>query len=174
MCSRCPLITSFGHAPLVPVPEPLKPTLMKTPLLNALGNVSRTLDLTFFPSVLPLVLRRFLIAATLFSIALSARAQFVAYVDYSPGTNTGPYTLRFMGPVSSGFLSNAADGITTPVFVTFSTNGAVTFGATAAEPAPGTPAYGTFNGYVNFGTSSQAVIQVPSNVFQIYTFTNLN
>jgi hypothetical protein len=129
-------------------------------------------------------LNRTLCATLFLAMAATAQAQFVAYFDHARGTNangvgTHQYTLSYLANVSgsSGFFTNISDGVTTPVVLISTTNGAgaaISTGTSAGVPAAGTPAYATFNGFVYFGTTNASAIQVPSNSFQVYTFSNLN
>src|ERR1051325_6186114 len=125
------------------------------------------------------ILRHSLYCALFGSMVHDLPAQFVSYFDHSRGAGTHQYTLSFFANTnrSSGLFTNAADGVTTPVVLTATTNGtgtAISTGGTAAEPAAGTPAYITFNGFVTFGSTSMSAIQVPANSFHVYTFSNLN
>src|ERR1043165_825040 len=125
------------------------------------------------------IFRSFVWCVVFGCIAHNLPAQFISYFDHSRGAGTHQYTLSFFANTnrSSGFFTNAADGITTPVVLIATTNGtgtAISTGGTAAEPAAGTPAYNAFNGFVTFGSSSMSAIQVPANSFHVYTFSNLN
>jgi len=107
-------------------------------------------------------------------------AQFVGYFDHVRGAGTHQYSLVFRADISgsSGLFTNIASGVATPVTLTATSSGTgnpITTGSLAAEPAPGTPAYNTFNGFVTFGTNNNNnAIQVPVNTFLTYTFSNLN
>jgi hypothetical protein len=119
---------------------------------------------------------RFFAAALFLMIAAGTQAQFVAYFDHSRGAGTHANTLSFLvhTPASSGYLTNAADGVTTPVVLIATTNGAMSVGTGSAEPAAGTPAYATFNGFVRFDDSPGSALQVGLNESVTYTFSNLN
>ena len=121
-----------------------------------------------------------LTAAVCICLETSSRAEFVGFFDHARGPETHEYTLSFFATTSgsSGLFTNISDGVTTSVRLTSTvSNGpnAILTGSLAGVPAPGTPAYETFNGYVDFATNSfAAAIQVPIGSYLIYTFSNLN
>ncbi|HSU52746.1 MAG TPA: immunoglobulin domain-containing protein, partial [Candidatus Dormibacteraeota bacterium] len=112
--------------------------------------------------------------------AAVAPAQFIAFNDHSPGTNTAPNvtTWNIMGnsPGSAGALKDIDSGTTLGVTLTITRSGSVTAVGTAGNPNPGTPLYNTFNGYVDFlaATNTDSVVQVPAGSVVTYTFTGLN
>ena len=112
-------------------------------------------------------------------LPISAPAQFVGFFDHARGTGTHPHTLSFYATTNgaSGLFTNISDGVTTSVRLITTTNGtgsAISVGTLAGNPAAGTPAYETFNGFVDFSTNTAAAIQIPQNSFLVYTFSNLN
>jgi hypothetical protein len=115
----------------------------------------------------------------LLAMAEGAQAQFVSFFDHARGTGTHQLTLVFPATTSgsTGNFTNVSTGVTVPITLTSTTsnNGALVNGAPAAGlPAPGTPAYNTFDSYVDFVGSPGASIQIPSNCFLVFTFSNLN
>src|SRR5881397_3808975 len=86
--------------------------------------------------------------------ATGAKAQFVAFNDHAPGAgtaaNTTTYTADPAGTASSGALKNITTGASLPVTLTVTVAGNVTFEGTQGNPSAGTPAYTTFNGFVDF------------------------
>src|SRR6476659_7512911 len=93
-----------------------------------------------------------LVLATVWAGNSDVRADFVSFFDHSPGPGTHPLSLSFPELTSGswGFLTNVNTGVTTPVAMSSFVSNSVTPGAAAANPAIGTPAYSTFNGFVDF------------------------
>lgn len=121
---------------------------------------------------------RFLSAALLAPIILTVQAQFVAFNDHAPGPGTSPnattYDIFGNGP-QSGPLKDVKTGATLPVILTITTSdGGLSPAGTQGSPAPGTPLYEAFNGFVDFqGTPSPSVELTPGGLVT-YTFTGLN
>jgi len=104
---------------------------------------------------------------------------FVAYndhsTDYGGGThaNTTPYS-ALAGRTASGLLKDIATGADTGVTLTV-TQAGVRFAGSQADPAPGTDAYGIFNGYVDLsGDGGSASIEIAGADHYTYTFTDLD
>src|SRR4051812_30952760 len=110
---------------------------------------------TFRGSLVPLAL--------LLSAAVS-NAQFVAFNDYVPGSGTAPNTTIWNvngdAPGTTGPLKDINTGLDLPVILTTSKQGNVVAEGTQANPAPGTPAYLTFNGFVDFTGNGLASLAV--------------
>lgn len=139
---------------------------LRGPLDRCIARLTRCLSLRFF--VIGFV-----------CVVTTSHAEFIGFFDHSRGAGTHQYTLSFFANTNgnSGLFTNISDGVTTPVRLTSTvSNGptAITTGSQAGVPAPGTPAYETFNGYVDFATNTAAAIQVPTGSYLIYTFSNLN
>src|SRR6185369_16052287 len=92
-------------------------------------------------------------------------------------------TTRYLIPGSgvagptSGTLTNIATGAQLPVTVTITTSGpGLTFGTSSGAPPAGSPAYNTFNGYVDFNPAggTGAAPQIPLGALVIYSFTGLD
>src|SRR5437868_11852783 len=118
-----------------------------------------------------------LVLLIVWALSSDLRADFVSFFDHASGVNTHPFTLVFSEQSSGswGFLTNLSDGVTTPVAMSSFVSNSVTTGAAAAAPAPGTPAYNTFNGFVDFKGSPNEAIQITTNSsFIVLTFSNLN
>jgi len=119
------------------------------------------------------------LVCTILAICGRSRAQFVGFFDHARGPGTHRFTLSFYATTNgaSGLFTNITDGVTTAVSLITTTNGTgtpITLGTLANVPAPGTPAYQTFNGFVDFNTNSGSAIQIPANSTLVYTFSNLN
>src|ERR1044072_3617617 len=93
------------------------------------------------------------------ALAGSNYGQFVAFNDHAPGPGTGPYTSTWnvegQAPGRTGRLTNAVAGAlplgaTLPVTLTITVPGNVTDEGSQGNPAPGTPLYTAFNGFVDF------------------------
>src|SRR5262245_10594928 len=110
--------------------------------------------------------------------AVDAAAQFVAFNDHAPGAGTAPNTTTWNAlgeAASSGPLKNITTGATLPVTLTITRSATgVTGAATQGDPAPGTPLYTTFNGFVDFQGTPNPSVQVESGGVLTYTFTGLN
>lgn len=118
--------------------------------------------------------------------AFSARADWVAYHDLwaGPGTHPNttvwnPFGTAMGGAPTSGPLTNIQTGARLAVTLTGSYSGDGRVSSTAGVPAAGTPAYLTFNGYVDWNTaygsgSVQNTAQFSSAGAVTWTFTGLN
>src|SRR5712671_985713 len=118
-----------------------------------------------------------LVLVTVWGVSSDLRAQFVSFFDHAPGANTHPLSLVFPEQSSGnwGFFTNFNDGVTTPVTMSSFVSNSVATGATASTPAAGTPAYNTFNGFVDFkGSPNEAIQLTTNNSFVVLTFSNLN
>lgn len=84
--------------------------------------------------------------------------------EQGPGSSARAtfFTVPALG-VSSGRLKNIQTGATAGPTLTLTNNSGVTATGTMAAPAPGTPAYRLFNGFVDWSTSGSA-----NNGYQIY------
>ncbi|MBI5388511.1 MAG: lamin tail domain-containing protein [Verrucomicrobia bacterium] len=109
-------------------------------------------------------------------------SQWVAYNDYfsGPGTHLNatawnPFDTLGGAPGSVGPLKNIQNGLSLPVTLSITQIGAGN-GGTAATPAFGTPAYNTFNAYIDWvaAASGVNVLMLPTNSAVIYTFTGLD
>lgn len=119
---------------------------------------------------IPLI--RWLVPSAFVFIAAAAHAQWVAFNDHSPTTNTHPNAtiwniLGVTPPGSIGLLTNIANATATPVTSSFfRSSSTITGGASAARPAAGTPCYNIFNGFVDFqGNMGLEMVQVPTNTW---------
>jgi len=108
---------------------------------------------------------------------------WIAFNDHVAGPGTSNRTTRYLIPgsgvtgPSSGLLTNIATGARLPVTVTITTNGGpLTFGSGGAVPPVGTPAYNTFNRYVDFNpvAATGASAQTAAGAIVTYTFTGLD
>jgi hypothetical protein len=132
--------------------------------------------------MLRLPLHRWLAVIASLAFVAGAQAQFVSFFDHARGTGTHQLTLSFSLQTSaaSGYFTNLDNGMALPVTLTSTLSNnitppaAVSFGSAAGMPAAGTPAYNTFDTFVDFIGSPQAAVQVPSNCFVVLTFSNLN
>ena len=114
---------------------------------------------------------------TVWGFTSELHADFVSYFDHAPGPGTHPLSLVFpeLTDGSWGFLTNFNDSVTTPVALSSFVSNNVTPGSASSTPAPGTPAYNTFNGFVDFkGSPSEAIQLASNNSFVVLTFSNLN
>lgn len=103
---------------------------------------------------------------------------WVAFNDHVAGAGTHPNTTTWNifgdSPGNSGYLKDINTGTNLPARLIITYSGTVQRASTAGRPAPGTPLYNTFNGYVDFGTATYGIAQVLSDGLVVYTFTNLN
>jgi hypothetical protein len=119
------------------------------------------------------------LAVGLLIAPIAIQAQFVAYNDHAPGPGTGPNTTTWdvfgNAPGSSGPLKNVLTGANLPVTLTITTsNTSIGAAGTQGVPAPGTPLYETFNGFVDFQGSPSPSIEITEGGAITYTFTGLN
>lgn len=106
---------------------------------------------------------------------------WVAFNDHYSGPTTHPNATAwnvfdtFNGaPGNSGRLRNVDSGATLPVVLTI-TNLNANPGTAAGAPAPGTPAYEVFNGYVDFGNGDNYhSILLGANSVVAHVITGLN
>jgi hypothetical protein len=106
-------------------------------------------------------------------------AQFVAYNDQAPGAGTSPNTTTWdvfgNAPGSSGSLKDIQSGVSLPVTLTITiSDSGVGAASTQANPAPATPLYDAFNGFVDFGGSTGSSVELTAGGLVTYTFTGLN
>ncbi|MGC8743043.1 MAG: lamin tail domain-containing protein [Verrucomicrobiia bacterium] len=105
-------------------------------------------------------------------------AGWIAFNDHVPGAGTHPNTTTWNifgdSPGNAGYLKDINNGTNLPARLIITYSGTVQRASTAGRPAPGTPLYNTFNGYVDFGTATYGIAQVLSDGLVVYTFTNLN
>jgi hypothetical protein len=112
----------------------------------------------------------------------SALAAWVAFNDHAAGTGTHLNTTRWNAfntaagaPGASGLLKHIATGTNLPVTLTITTNNfGVGPAGVQAQPAPGTPAYNVFNGFVDFQGTPNPTIELDGAGFVRYTFSGLN
>ncbi len=107
-----------------------------------------------------------------------AASIFVAYNDHEAGSGTGvnstTYSVPGYGSPTAGLLRDVNTGANTPVTLTITISGAPSYGSTAGTPAPGTPLYNTFNGYVDWNGGYYNAIQVWVGDVVTYTFSGLD
>ena len=107
-------------------------------------------------------------------------SQWTAYNDHAPTTLThsNATTWNILGnpPGPGGWLKNIQTGTDLQAFVNIHVVGTTTQGATAANPLPGTPLHGLFNGFVDFtgGGSPDSAIQIGAGSTAVYSFQGLN
>jgi hypothetical protein len=105
-------------------------------------------------------------------------SSWVAFNDHAPGglthVNTTIWNVLGDAPGSTGSLKNITNGSTLPVTLTITRSGSVQGGGLTDYPSAGTPAYNTFNGFVDFVGSPNPAIQVPAGSLVTYTFTGLD
>src|SRR5215216_5290026 len=106
-----------------------------------------------------------------------AHAQFVAFNDHAPGAgtaaNTTTWNVNGDTPGRTGPLKNILTGADLPVVLTISVTGAVTGEGSQGQPAPGTPLYNTFNGFVDFEGSPNPSIALTGGTLT-YTLSGLD
>jgi hypothetical protein len=109
---------------------------------------------------------------------IKANIGWVAFNDHVPGPQTHPNatTWNIFGdtPGNAGPLKDITTGSNLNARLIITYSGSVQRATTAGSPAPGTPLYNTFNGYVDFVNGTYGVAQVPAGALVVYTFTNLN
>ena len=110
--------------------------------------------------------------AMLLSI-VSGRTQFVAFNDLTAGDRTHSNATAY-GIAAVGPLLHITNGQRIGVIL-ITTNLGATLETNSAPPAPDTPAFNTFDGYVDFsaGTNASIVLDGVNDVFTL-TFTGLN
>jgi len=104
-------------------------------------------------------------------------AGFTAYNDHIAGTGTHPNTTTYSAiGTASGFLKDITSGADTPVTLTVSDSGGLSYQNYQAYPAPGTDAYDVFNGYVDLSGADDASIEIraSSNQSLTHTFSGLD
>src|SRR5437899_1870116 len=102
-------------------------------------------------------------------ITVRCAAQFVAFNDHAPGAGTAPNTTTWNvlgdAPGSSGPLRDINNGASLPVTLTITRTGTgVTGAGTQGDPAPGTPLYNAFNGFVDFQGTPNPSVEVAGGV----------
>lgn len=117
--------------------------------------------------------------AAILSLAVQANAQFVSYVDYIAGPRTHTNATRWncagLSCLPTNFtLREITTGLPLSVTATVSEGGFATASGGAFNPAPGTPCYQTFNGFVDFTNSIIIVGLNSTNDSIIYTFNGLD
>ena len=125
-------------------------------------------------------LRGLIMASVLVGMASGASAAWTAYDDHTRGPGTGAnvstYNLRING--GGGPLTNQATGAVLPAGLRVTSLGSPIAVKSGAPCLAGTPAYGLFNGYVDFYTSSSSdngsLLYANSNQSITLTFTNLD
>lgn len=115
------------------------------------------------------------------AIAPVAYSQFVAFNDHAPGPGTAPNTTSFSAdpsitpPATNGPLKEITSGVVLPAIVNVSAQGNVTWEGNQGNPAPGTPLYTNFNGFVDFqGTPNPSIAINGAGAYLTYTFSGLN
>lgn len=104
-------------------------------------------------------------------LATNARAQFVAFNDQAPGGGTSPNATTWSIRTNQGMalpLWDIASGSPLGVTIEIRTNKVNVSGSrvafpspsTAGNPAPGTPAYNVFNGFVDFSGSGDSSVEL--------------
>ncbi len=104
--------------------------------------------------------------------------EWVAYNDHYAGPNTHPYATAWNAfgtadgaPGDEGMLRNIANGHPVPAFLNIFALGTMGDSLSGAPP-PGTPAYETFNGFVDFGSGEvnhAIVLSRDSVVFHFFS-----
>jgi hypothetical protein len=117
-------------------------------------------------------------SAVLVCIGVS-NGQFVAFNDHAPGPGTSPFTTTWNAegnsPGRTGLLMDVSTGRQLSVRVTIAANGNATYEGAQGNPAPGTPLYNTFHGFVDFGGSPNPALALNGAGAAItYTFTGLD
>src|SRR6478672_4498371 len=130
--------------------EPLRPTIAEENAPQILRNVyivRRTMN-THRPR-----LALALTCAAILGNASIASAQWTNFTDYAPGAGTAANALSLTSiPVSPGVpvaLKDINTGANLTPTVTAFYSGNVTFEGTQGNPAPDTPLYNVFTGYVD-------------------------
>jgi len=120
-----------------------------------------------------------LTCAVILGKASIASAQWTNFTDYAPGAGTAANALSLTSiPVSPGVpvaLKDINTGANhTPTLTAFY-SGNVTFEGTQGNPAPGTPLYNLFTGYVDFtGTPNPSIALNGAGAVVTYTFSGLD
>jgi uncharacterized delta-60 repeat protein len=129
----------------------------------------------------PYSLSIFAICLATLAVGPVARGQWVAFNDHDSGPGTTPNATLYnnLGAESglSGFLKNILWGTNLPVTLTISTNaGASIFHveAVSASPAPGTRLANTFDGFVDFSTDHNVILDNNFGQSVTYTFSGLD
>jgi phosphatidylinositol-3-phosphatase len=120
----------------------------------------------------PLAARLFFWVGIHLLLGVNARAQFVAFYDYSPGAWTASGAVGY-GPSGSGPLLNIANGLPTGVTVAVTNAGVVTSGVQGG-PDYGTPASVVFDGFVDFGGNTSPGLELSSGAVLAYNFSGLD
>jgi len=120
-----------------------------------------------------------IIFRALFGTASTASAQWISFTDYAPGAGTAANTLSITSiPVSPEVgvaLKDINSGANLTPTVTAFYSGNVTFEGFQGNPAPGTPLYTVFNGFVDFaGTPSPSIALNGADAVLTYTFSGLD
>ena len=112
----------------------------------------------------------------------AAGSLWMACNESFPGPNThvnttrwSPFGTNYGGPGNAGLLKDIQTGANLGVSVTFTQSGA-TVGATASVPTAGTPAFLTFNGYIDWanGASSYNAVTLTNGATMTQTFGGLD
>jgi len=120
----------------------------------------------------------FLLFATAFGVGMPSTAvgKWAAYNECLPGTNTHANTTRFSPyGTKTGAMKDIQTGTNIAVSLTLVDSGSKS-GRLSNTPAAGTPAYVTFNGYVDWYNSSSTTnsIQVTGTTSVVYKISGLS
>jgi len=120
-----------------------------------------------------------LTCAVILGKASIASAQWTNFTDYAPGAGTAANALSLTSiPVSPGVpvaLKDINTGANLTPTLTAFYSGNVTFEGTQGNPAPGTPLYNLFTGYVDFtGTPNPSIALNGAGAVVTYTFSGLD
>lgn len=121
----------------------------------------------------------FLAGIILFLSGAISTAQFVAFNDHAPGTNTAVNTTTWNvngdAPGRTGPLKEITTGLNLPITLTITVSGNMTGEGSQALPAAGTPLYQAFNGFVDFtGTPNPSLALNGAGAVVTYTLTGLD
>lgn len=108
-----------------------------------------------------------------------SQGEFVSFNDEVSGAGTAANVTSWnalgMTPGSSGYLKDVQTGAILQAKLTITTNGPVSVEKGGLAPDDGTPLFNAFNGYVDFGTSSNpdAMTVLSGGATVTYTFSGL-
>jgi len=111
------------------------------------------------------------------ALASLSHADWVAFNDHVPGTGTAANTTtNNIRLGTSGPLKNIVSGTNLPVNLAIThTASGLSYTASGAGPAPNTPIYNAFNGFVTFSSGTDCNVELTNVAATVtYTFTGLN
>lgn len=94
------------------------------------------------------------------------------YIDYTPGSATAPNTNGISGNGGFGLLRDATTGRPRAGLNVYQKD--VIFSEKGVIPAPGTQAFESFDGWIDFVAGPQTSIELSGDAYQAFNFTALN